>query len=59
MKRVIMALTLLLAGGNALAEELPDWIKRTTFKGLMFGCRLGQSIKPTFPIRPSRRCVNP
>ena len=36
-RRHIIALTLLLAGGNALAEELPDWIKRTTFKGLMFG----------------------
>lgn len=32
-----MVLTLLLAGGNGLAEELPDWIKRTTFGGLMFG----------------------
>ena len=37
MKQVIMALALLLVGGNASAEELPDWIKRTTLKGLMFG----------------------
>jgi hypothetical protein len=36
-RSTLIALTLLLAGGNALADELPDWIKRTTFSGLMFG----------------------
>ena len=37
MKRAIIALTLLLAGGNALAEERPDWLERTKFGGLIFG----------------------
>lgn len=37
MKRALIALTLLLVGGQVLAEELPDWIKRSTIKGIVFG----------------------